>query len=209
MKALTLWQPWASLVALGVKSIETRSWSTSYRGQLAIHAAATMPSYQNRYVKGVSLRRESIQLGGRWWMSLRDVGPQRDLLIPPVYEGVLGDWEVPLGSVVATCTLVDCLPIHEWGCRCTRSTGLYLIIAPTSMQPEEIVGVFEFPGGAGVKHPDWSPSRLDCLDRAHPRQQGRWGDYRCGRWGWLLDDIKPLPEPVPARGRQQLWEWTP
>lgn len=40
MKALTLWEPWASLIALGVKRIETRSWQTSYRGPLAIHAAA-------------------------------------------------------------------------------------------------------------------------------------------------------------------------
>ena len=43
MKALTLWQPWASLVALGKKRIETRSWSTKYRGELAIHAAASLP----------------------------------------------------------------------------------------------------------------------------------------------------------------------
>lgn len=39
MKAITLWQPWASLVAGGVKTVETRSWRTSYRGPLAIHAA--------------------------------------------------------------------------------------------------------------------------------------------------------------------------
>lgn len=39
MKALTLWQPWASLVALGEKKIETRTWSTTYRGTLAIHAS--------------------------------------------------------------------------------------------------------------------------------------------------------------------------
>jgi hypothetical protein len=39
MKALTLWQPWASLVAAGRKSIETRGWSTRYRGNLLIHAA--------------------------------------------------------------------------------------------------------------------------------------------------------------------------
>lgn len=38
MKAITLWQPWASLLALGLKH-ETRSWGTSYRGQMAIHAA--------------------------------------------------------------------------------------------------------------------------------------------------------------------------
>lgn len=39
MKALTLTQPWASLVAIGAKRIETRSWGTAYRGTLAIHAA--------------------------------------------------------------------------------------------------------------------------------------------------------------------------
>ena len=39
MKAITLWQPWASLIALGIKHYETRSWSTNYRGELAIHAA--------------------------------------------------------------------------------------------------------------------------------------------------------------------------
>src|SRR5262245_49067606 len=37
-KALTLWQPWASLVVLGAKQFETRSWATSYRGRLVIHA---------------------------------------------------------------------------------------------------------------------------------------------------------------------------
>lgn len=39
MKAISLWQPWASLVAVGAKEYETRSWPTSYRGPLVIHAA--------------------------------------------------------------------------------------------------------------------------------------------------------------------------
>lgn len=38
MKALTIWQPWASLIASGEKQYETRSWETKYRGPLAIHA---------------------------------------------------------------------------------------------------------------------------------------------------------------------------
>lgn len=45
MKALSLWQPWASLVAFGEKSIETREWTTKYRGLLAIHATAKLPPY--------------------------------------------------------------------------------------------------------------------------------------------------------------------
>ena len=39
VKAVSLWEPWASLMALGAKRIETRSWSTSYRGPLLICAA--------------------------------------------------------------------------------------------------------------------------------------------------------------------------
>src|SRR3546814_13455324 len=39
LKAISLWQPWASAIALGHKSIETRHWPTKYRGELAINAA--------------------------------------------------------------------------------------------------------------------------------------------------------------------------
>lgn len=41
MKLLSLWEPWATLMALDKKRIETRSWCTSYRGWLAIQAAKT------------------------------------------------------------------------------------------------------------------------------------------------------------------------
>ena len=49
MKALTLIQPWATLVATGAKKIETRSWYTSYRGPLAIHAAKGFPAYAREF----------------------------------------------------------------------------------------------------------------------------------------------------------------
>lgn len=39
MKAISLWEPFASAMALGLKHNETRSWRTNYRGPLAIHAA--------------------------------------------------------------------------------------------------------------------------------------------------------------------------
>ena len=39
MKAISLWQPWASAIVAGLKRVETRSWATSYRGPLIIHAA--------------------------------------------------------------------------------------------------------------------------------------------------------------------------
>lgn len=43
MKAITIWQPWASLLACGAKRYETRSWATKYRGPIAIHAAMKDP----------------------------------------------------------------------------------------------------------------------------------------------------------------------
>ncbi len=38
MKALTIRQPWASLIMAGIKDVENRGWSTGYRGELAIYA---------------------------------------------------------------------------------------------------------------------------------------------------------------------------
>ena len=38
MKVLTLKQPWATLVAEGIKKYEFRSWKTNYRGKILIHA---------------------------------------------------------------------------------------------------------------------------------------------------------------------------
>jgi activating signal cointegrator 1 len=87
MKALTLTQPWATLVASGAKTIETRSWSTKYRGLLAVHAAASRPA-------------------------LGQVGPYviRDLAGDRVIHGEgtpLVTKSLPLGAVIATCRLVD------------------------------------------------------------------------------------------------------
>lgn len=39
MKALTIKEPWASLIVDGYKKYEFRSWKTSYRGRIYIHAA--------------------------------------------------------------------------------------------------------------------------------------------------------------------------
>ena len=39
MKALSLKQPWATLIVAGIKPIENRTWSSSYRGRLLIHAS--------------------------------------------------------------------------------------------------------------------------------------------------------------------------
>jgi activating signal cointegrator 1 len=56
MKALSLYQPWATLVVAGRKRCETRTWQTSHRGLLAIHAARLFP----RQLRELC-RREPIQ----------------------------------------------------------------------------------------------------------------------------------------------------
>lgn len=41
MKALSICEPWATLVAIEAKRYETRSWKTDHRGLVAIHASKT------------------------------------------------------------------------------------------------------------------------------------------------------------------------
>ena len=41
MKVLSITEPMATLICLGKKKIETRSWKTNYRGELYIHASLT------------------------------------------------------------------------------------------------------------------------------------------------------------------------
>ncbi|EGZ6857670.1 ASCH domain-containing protein [Cronobacter sakazakii] len=47
MKALSIRQPWAWLIANGYKDIENRSWRTNYRGPVLIHASAAMPTWSD------------------------------------------------------------------------------------------------------------------------------------------------------------------
>lgn len=49
IKAISLWQPWASLIAIGAKLYETRHWETPYRGPLVIHAAKRMTNEQREF----------------------------------------------------------------------------------------------------------------------------------------------------------------
>lgn len=83
MKALTLTQPWATLVAIGVKRIETRSWRTPYRGPLAIHAAKGFPKWARETCEESAF---AIELG------------------PAI---------LPVAAIIATCRLVSCLPTRE------------------------------------------------------------------------------------------------
>lgn len=83
MKAISLWQPWATLVAIGAKQYETRSWSTNYRGPLAIHAAQRWTPEQKE-IANTGFIGTALRAGG---------------------------YRVqPLGCFVCICDLVDILP---------------------------------------------------------------------------------------------------
>lgn len=175
MKALTLWQPWASLVAVGAKTIETRSWRTSYRGRLAIHAA-----------KAASVEAGAFLLSHECWSAL---WPDRRALDAP---------HLVRGAVIATCELVDCVPtdrdtMHDFarlgGNEVTDDSDCYIVTYGDEH------GEY---GGPNYNGRTWDL-----------RKNWPLGDFSDDRWLWLLADVEPLAEPVPARGRQQLWEWTP
>ena len=87
MKAITLWQPWATLVAIGAKCIETRSWSTTYRGPLAIHAAKSKEGHDAFYKE-----------------------PFHNELKAYHYHRPT---ELPHGKIIAVCELVNILPTEE------------------------------------------------------------------------------------------------
>lgn len=125
MKALTLWQPYAQAIAVGLKRYETRSWSTCHRGSIAIHAAKR------------PLRKNDLELAERYGLEA-----------------------VPLGFIVAIAELRECLPITK------------------DLAAQQ------------------STTELD------------FGDWRPGRYAWLLENIQRLKEPVMERGMQGLWSWT-
>lgn len=49
MRTISMTQPWAQALFLGLKRFETRSWGTSYRGPLLIHAAKGFPAYARNF----------------------------------------------------------------------------------------------------------------------------------------------------------------
>lgn len=140
---------------------------------------------------------------------------------------------LPLGAIVATCEVVDVVPIVGPDDVLPPDNDHGLIVAPAPSSPRTTLTLF---GGN-----DWwgdQPSTERDLSDQRP-----YGDFSPGRYAWLLDDVQPTTErcpacwgegdyivgreydgqyatcstcdgtgkcePVPARGRQRLWEWTP
>ena len=176
-RVLTVRQPWASLIALGVKTIETRSWRTDYRGPLVIHAGKLWPTPVAEWQVPAD---RSSTVGAPCVERLADAA-----------DPVSRRWEMlhtPLGAVVAVVDLVDVVPIVDYADACDdpcvehNHGHLHLWTLPWLLRSEEPADVSD---------------------------QLPYGDFAPGRYAWLLDNIRPIDPPIPAKGRQGLWRWQP
>lgn len=80
-KALSLWEPWATAMRLGVKQNETRSWPTSYTGDLIICASKRK-------------------------MTMQDLDILYGIIDPPSPYF----YKIPYGCAVCIVELMDCIP---------------------------------------------------------------------------------------------------
>lgn len=160
MKALSVYQPTASAIALRAKRIETRPWKTSYRGLIAIHAA-----------KHWNVQKSIATVSSWTWCAiLRPYGIRMGGKVQP--EDVLA-----FGAIVAVANLIDCRPV-EW-----FNVGEL----ETPRRPDE-------PTMESGVH-EWTERML--------------GDYSLGRFGFVLDDVRPLETPILVRGRQRIFNLDP
>ncbi|MGN7284315.1 ASCH domain-containing protein [Shouchella rhizosphaerae] len=81
MKVITIKQPWATLIALGEKRFETRSWATKHRGPLAIHAS------------------KKVDVAALDYVAISSVLTK---------HGIYSRKDLPTGVVLATVDLVEC-----------------------------------------------------------------------------------------------------
>lgn len=95
MNAISLTQPWAQLVVLGAKRAETRSWPTTYRGEIAIHASKGFPGYAKTLCKQLAFKRT-------------------------LHEYHFVALTLPLGAIVGTVEITGCYRTEEAG-----SMGIY------------------------------------------------------------------------------------
>jgi hypothetical protein len=172
MKALSLYNPWAVLIAIGAKKIETRDWFTPYRGPLAIHATKAF-SREDQELCSEAPFYEALKAAGygqrvQERMSFGDPRPWSHVL--------------PLGAIVATARLADCVPIHQ------RHGAIYL---GTSAQPAQLRRVVDPElsfGGYGPGRWAWLLEDVQRLEPTIPTLGAR------GLWDW--DEGQPAPAAV-------------
>lgn len=170
MKALTVRQPWAQLIALGVKSIETRSWSTGYRGPLAVHAGRALPPKGDLHIGDYTV----MWNGDDTWGMARH---------RPTYDQSTWVRRLPLGAVVAVADLVDVVPMIDGSLGWTEDSDT----PPAALVLSWDTSAMLVDTRATGPFPDYS-------------DQLPYGDFTPGRYAWLLDNVRPIdPVPAKGR----------
>jgi len=98
MKALSIRQPWASLIVLGLKDIENRTWATRQRGTVLVHASKgmTREEHEDAIEFAVeAIRADPRYAGGTKTRTLRELGFAFD--------------DLPRGGIVGQVDIVDCV----------------------------------------------------------------------------------------------------
>lgn len=103
MKAISVKQPWASLIVHGIKDIENRTWNTNFRGKVFIHASA------------------------------KDAGALYELLNEKQIEAMNNHWTNspyplrPLSAIIGEVEIIDCVINHQsiWAEKTIQNTKNY------------------------------------------------------------------------------------
>ena len=198
MKVLTLTQPWASLVACGAKRIETRPWRTRYRGPVAIHAAQAMPR------AALDFYRSEV-----CWSALHRAGvPDAAKALGKAASGSQD------GITLAESFGISKREMIQAGAHAKFSGAIALDSAQDiAALQDALERLIKAKYGDGTGLPRGAVLAVVTLTECVPTQdlQGlsaterAFGDYRPGRWAWLLEDLRPLPSPVDAPGSLGLW----
>ena len=192
MKFLTIRQPWASLIAVGAKTIETRPFSTTYRGPLAIHAGKAEP------VAGAAGYPFHDGLGDLMWMLERPWTEEEQVAQGLLADGDLCGFRLPLGAVVAVCDLIDVVPIVSWLPLDGPPAWAAHMIPTSGSGADRMLLVRDAHIAAEVLRVDGPlPADIDVTG------QLPFGDFTPGRFAWLFGNVR-LIDPVPMKGAQGL-----
>ncbi|MFT9078078.1 hypothetical protein [Ethanoligenens sp.] len=111
MKAITIWQPWASLLACGAKKYETRGRVTRYRGPIAIHAAVKkLPKQADMPLETFDAITTALAEHYGYWRSGWHLKRTKMNL-----DGSDNGFDIPRGAIVAVGELIACRPIVAVG----------------------------------------------------------------------------------------------
>ena len=96
MKVITLKQPWATLVAEGIKKYEFRTWKTNYRGKVLIHAGAGIDKQELERFKDLNLEYPSKKI-----IAVVEIDDCLELT-PELNQTIINENNIAYGSKIRT-----------------------------------------------------------------------------------------------------------